>query len=80
MNHNAIFALYPNIISINETTAYDKDGNEVEYDNDLVIAKATEMDAQEQLDIKAKADTKASALAKLKKLGLTEDEVKALLG
>jgi len=80
MKHGAIFALYPNIVSINDVTAYDKDGNEVAYDMDAVDAKAAEMDAQEQVELQAKADAKASALAKLSKLGLTADEVQALLG
>ena len=36
--------------------------------------------AQAQTDAQAVIDTKASALAKLAKLGLSEDEVKALVG
>ena len=36
--------------------------------------------AQAQADAQAVIDAKASALAKLSALGLTEDEVKALLG
>lgn len=80
MKHGAIFALYPNIVSINDVTAYDKDGNEVAYDMEAVDAKAAEMDAKEQSEIQAKADAKQSAIDKLAKLGLTPDEVKALLG
>ena len=38
MNHNAIYALYPNVVSIIDTTAFDKDGNEVTYDQDAVDA------------------------------------------
>ena len=38
MNHQAILALYPNVVSIFDTTAYDKDGNEVAYDKDAVNA------------------------------------------
>jgi len=38
MNHQAILALYPNVVSIFDTTAYDKDGNEVTYDQDAVNA------------------------------------------
>lgn len=34
---------------------------------------------KEQIAIQAKADAKASALAKLSALGLTEEEVKAIL-
>jgi hypothetical protein len=33
MNHNAIYALYPNAVSIDDTAgAFDKDGNKVEID------------------------------------------------
>ena len=65
--------LYPQVISTDGNTAYDADGNEVDYDLQAVTAQA-EADAQ------AVIDTKASALAKLTALGLSEDEVKALIG
>jgi hypothetical protein len=38
MNHNAIYALYPNVVSIIDTTAFDKDSNKVTYDQDAVNA------------------------------------------
>ena len=69
----AIYKLYPNVVRTIGDTAYDADGNEVAYDLQAVTAQA-EADAQ------AIIDTKASALAKLAKLGLTEDEIKALIG
>lgn len=53
--------------------AEDADGNEVAYDLQTVIAQA-------ETDLQAVIDTKASALSKLAALGLTEDEVKALVG
>jgi hypothetical protein len=65
--------LYPNISKMVDLVAYDIDGNEVAYDLAAVTAQA-EADAQ------AAIDTKASALAKLAALGLTQDEVKALVG
>jgi hypothetical protein len=65
--------LYPQVISTNGNTAYDADGNEVAYDLQAVTAQA-------QADAQAVIDTKASALAKLAALGLTQDEVKALIG
>ena len=68
----AIYKLYPSVVRTVGDTAYDADGNEVAYDLQAVTAQA-EADAQ------AVIDTKASALAKLAKLGLTEDEVKALI-
>jgi calcineurin-like phosphoesterase len=73
MNHEAIYKLNPTITHIYGDVAYDKDGNEVFYDKDAAIAQA-ETDAQAVIDVKA------SALAKLAALGLTQDEVKSLIG
>jgi hypothetical protein len=70
---SAIYKLYPQVVRTIEDKAYDADGNEVAYDLAAVTAQA-EADAQ------AAIDTKASALAKLAALGLTQDEVKALVG
>ena len=69
----ALIKLYPQVTVIRGDTAYDADGNEVAYDLQAVTAQA-EADAQ------AIIDTKASALAKLAALGLTQDEVTALIG
>jgi hypothetical protein len=69
----ALFKMYPKISVLSADTAYDADGNEVAYDLQAVTAQA-EADAQ------AVIDTKASALAKLAALGLTQDEVKSLIG
>jgi hypothetical protein len=68
-----LFKLYPSVVRTVGDVAYDADGNEVAYDLAAVTAQA-EADAQ------AAIDTKASALAKLAALGLTQDEVKALVG
>jgi hypothetical protein len=39
MNHNAIYKLYPNVVTIDDATgAFDKDGNKVEIDLSLVDA------------------------------------------
>ena len=70
---NALIKLYPQIVRTVDDIAYDADGNEVAYDLQAVIAQA-------QADAQAIIDTKASALAKLTALGLSEDEVKALVG
>ena len=70
---NAIYKLYPQVKSTNGDIAYDSEGNEVAYDLQAVTAQA-------QADAQAAIDTKASALAKLTALGLSEDEVKALVG
>jgi len=70
---SAIYKLYPNAIRTVGNVAYDADGNEVAYDLQAVTAQA-------KADAQAVIDTKASALAKLAALGLTQDEVKALIG
>ena len=70
---NAIYKLYSQAVRTEDNTAYDADGNEVAYDIQAVTAQA-QTDAQEIID------TRASALAKLTALGLTADEVKAILG
>jgi len=70
---SAIYKLYPSVVRTVGNVAYDADGNEVAYDLQAVTAQA-------QADAQAVIDTKASALAKLAALGLTQDEVKALVG
>ena len=70
---DAIYKLYPQVVRTNGDVAYDAEGNEVAYDLQAVTAQA-ETDAQ------AAKDVKTSALAKLAALGLTQDEVKALVG
>ena len=69
----AIYKLYPQVKSTVDDIAYDADGNEVAYDLQAVTA-------QMQADAQAVIDTKASALAKLTALGLTQAEVTALIG
>jgi hypothetical protein len=71
--NTAIFTLNPQVTLIRGGVAYDADGNEVAYDLAAVTAQA-------EADEQAAIDTKASALAKLAALGLTQDEVKALVG
>ena len=71
--HLAIINLYPQVAVIRGAVAFDADGNEVAYDLAAVQAKA-------QADEAAKQATHASALAKLKTLGLTDDEISALKG
>ena len=70
---SAIYKLYPQVVRTVGDIAYDADGNEVAYDLQAVTAQA-QADAQTAIDIRE------SALAKLAKLGLTQDEVKALVG
>jgi uncharacterized protein YciW len=69
----SIYKLYPQVVSTDGNIAYDKDGNQVAYDLQAVTAQA-------QTDVQTAIDIKNSALAKLSSLGLTADEVKAILG
>jgi len=69
----ALQKLYPQVITLRGDVAYDANENEVTYDLQTVTAQA-------QADAQAVIDTKASALAKLAALGLTQDEVKSLIG
>jgi hypothetical protein len=75
---SAIYKLYPSVVLIRKDdnsviAAYDANNNEVAYDLQTVTAQA-EADAQAVIAVKE------SALAKLAALGLTQDEVKALVG
>ena len=69
----AIYKLYPQVKSTVDDIAYDADGNQVFYDLEKITVQA-ETDAQNAIA------AKASALSKLTALGLTADEVKALVG
>lgn len=78
--YNAIYTLNPSIVTIRGDIAYDKDEQVVQYDMAAAQAKLAELQAQEAQAEQATKDAKASALAKLAALGLTQDEVKALVG
>jgi len=78
--HEAIYALNPNIVTIRGEEAFDINGNLVTYDMAQAEAKLVEMQAEETAKQEAQVTAKQSAMAKLSALGLTEDEVKALLG
>lgn len=78
--HDAIYALNPLVVTIRGDVAYDINENEVSYDADAAQTKLIELQAQEVAKQETEIATKQSALAKLSALGLTEDEIKALLG
>jgi len=78
--HDAIYALNPAIVTISGDIAYDKNEQIVQYDLAQAQAKLVELQAQEAQAEQDAKDAKASALAKLTALGLTADEVKALIG
>ena len=77
--HDAIRALNSSIVTIRGEDAYDANEQPVQYDMTQAQAKLTELQAAETAKEQSDKDAKASALAKLTALGLTQDEVKALL-
>ena len=77
---DALYQLYPQVTHTIDDVAYDKDNNIVQYDANAVLAKEIELQSAESAQQQAQATAKASALAKLTALGLSEDEVKALVG
>ena len=78
--HDAILTLNPVIVTIRGDVAYDANEQEVAYDKDAAEAKLVELQKAEVAAQETQTTAKASALAKLAKLGLTQDEVKALVG
>ena len=78
--HDAIRAINSSVVTIRGDVAYTQDGQVVQYDTAQAQAKLAELQAQETQAEQAKAIAKASALAKLAALGLTQDEVTALIG
>ena len=71
--HDAIYALNSTIVTIRGDVAYDKNEQTVQYDMAQAQSKLVELQEQE-------AAAKQSALNKLSKLGLTAEEIKALVG
>jgi len=78
--HEAIYALNPTVSYIQGDVAYDANNNPVSYDIVQAEAKLLEMQEAELKAWQDKDMAKQSALAKLAKLGLTEDEIKAIIG
>ena len=56
------------------------DGNPTNITNEQILAKQAELQIQEDNNIAQQESKKQSAIAKLKALGLDEEEVKAILG
>lgn len=79
-NIEALRKLYPQVVTTILDTAYDEQGNEVAYNLSSVEAKVAQDEADKTAQEEAQATAKASALDKLTALGLTQDEIKALVG
>ena len=78
--HQAIYALNPSVVTIRGDVAYDANEQEVAYDKAVAQAKLAELQAAESKAEQDAIAAKASALAKLTALGLTQAEVTALIG
>jgi len=77
--HDAIYALNPVIVTIRGDVAYDANEQEIAYDKSAAEAKLAELQAEEQAAQESAKVAKESALAKLAALGLTQEEISALL-
>lgn len=78
--HDAIRAINSNVVSICNEDAYDKDGNLIAYDMAAAQAKLAELQAAEDAEVKAKEQHRLNAISKLSAIGLTQDEINALIG
>jgi hypothetical protein len=83
--HDAVRASYSNAVTIvgnevNDLSVVDADGNAITIDPSVVTAKLATLESQYAEQQQAQANAKASALAKLTALGLTQAEVTALIG
>ena len=78
--YNAIYALNSSIVTIRGEEAFDKDDKPVAYDMTAAQAKLAELQAAEVAAQQAQATHKQNAIAKLTAIGLTQDEINALIG
>jgi hypothetical protein len=77
---SVLLQLYPNVVRTVGDIAYDANGNEVAYDINAVNAKIAQDEADKVAQEQAAATHKASAISKLTALGLSADEINALIG
>ena len=82
--HEAIIELISGVSKVvevdGESIAYDINNNDLNYDATAVAAKETELKNKAEQDAQDIIDNKASGKAKLKELGLTDAQIKALMG
>ena len=83
--HDTVYSVYPNagvVIGndVDSLEVLDKEHKPMTIDLNKVTAKLAELQAEETAKQEAEVAAKESALSKLTALGLTVDEVKALLG
>ena len=85
MIHEAIYSLYAEAVSINGNTketisVKDANNKEISIDWNKVETKSNELQLEFVEKEKNKTIKKASAITKLKALGLDNDEISALIG
>ena len=78
--HDAIYALNPSVVTIRGEDAFDVNNNPVTYDMTAAQAKLAELQAAEVTAQQATETHKANAISKLTALGLSTDEINALIG
>jgi hypothetical protein len=83
--YETVVSVYPNVVTVygndvNSIVAHDINGNVINVDLALISTKLTELQAAETAAQQAAVNAKTSAQSKLAALGLTADEVKAILG
>ena len=78
--HDAIYILNKDVVTIRGDVAYNNKDEIVEYSLEEAQAKLIEMQAAEKAAEKAQIEAKNSAISKLSALGLTADEITALIG
>ena len=76
----ALYKLYTQVIRTSGDEAFDVNDNKVEYDISAINTKATELQAAESAAQQAAETHKQNAISKLSALGLSADEIKALIG
>jgi hypothetical protein len=83
--NDAVRAIHTNAVtiwgdSLNELVVHDADGNTISIDPSAVTTQLATLQTQYAEQQQAQANAKASALAKLTALGLTQAEITALIG
>jgi hypothetical protein len=83
--HEAVRSVYSNAVFIsgnelNELVVQDADNNLITIDSSAVITQLATLQTQKAEQKQEQANAKASALAKLTALGLTQAEITALIG
>jgi len=83
--HDAVRALYSNAVTIygndvNSLIVHDVNGSAITIDESAVTNQLTTLQTNYETEQTSQANNKASALSKLAALGLTADEISALVG